>query len=137
MKSAALALSVAMLFGAIAAAPVVAATTTMALPDCGGAPTVQPTSVIIFCGDAGITTEKLQWTGWGGTFAAAVGTATVNLCTPNCAAGNVKHYRVVLIATGRQHCSNGQSAYAKVSYAYIGPQPPNTDPDSSVTYTCK
>jgi hypothetical protein len=137
VNKAALLFSAALLLGSIAAAPAGAAAPVMALPDCAGGPTVEPDSVTLACADAGITADKLQWTGWGSPFAAAVGTASVNTCTPNCAAGTFKHYRIVLIATGRQRCSNGRAAYAKVTYAFIGASPANTDPDPTVPYTCK
>jgi hypothetical protein len=127
----------AMLLGTVAIARAASSAPTMALPDCAGGPTVRPESVTLACADAGITAEKLQWTGWGSTFAAAVGVASVNTCTPNCAAGTYKHYRIVLIATGQQHCSNGQTAYAKVSYAFIGAAPSSVDPDPTVPYKCK
>ena len=130
-----LALPVATLLGTTTHAR--AAATAMAIPDCAGAPVVKPASVTLACADAGITADKLQWTGWGSTFAAAVGTASVNTCTPNCAAGTFKSYRIVLIATGSQHCSNGQQAYAKVTYAFIGVSPGAVDPDPTVPFRCK
>jgi hypothetical protein len=131
------ALVVALILGAAPIAKVSAATSPMALPDCAGGLEVQPASVTLACGDAGLIANKLQWTGWGSTFAAAVGVASVNNCTPNCAAGTFKNYRVVLIATGQQHCSNGRQAYAKITYAFIGASPGAGDPDPTVPYRCK
>ena len=137
MNKPALVLSAALLLGSIAIGPAGAAAPAMALPDCAGGPTVRPDSVTLACADAGITAQKLQWTGWGNTFAAAIGTASVNTCTPNCAAGTFKQYRIVLIATGKQTCGNGQPAYAKVTYAFIGAAPSSVDPDPTVPFKCK
>ena len=109
---------------------------TMALPNCLGQPQIAPSEVIIACADANFEIEKIQWTGWGSTFAAGLGTASINDCTPYCAAGHFHSYRIVLIASGKQQCGNGQSAYEKITYAFIGKSPyPETDP--STTFKCK
>lgn len=110
----------------------------VALPDCAGAPQVAPHTVVLACADAGITVNRVRWTGWGAAFAAGIGIASVNDCTPSCVAGHVHPFRVVLIALGRQTCPNGEHAYAKITYAWIGKPPyANADPNPTVPYPCR
>jgi hypothetical protein len=95
----------------------------MGLPDCQGNSVFQPKRVTIACGDGNFFVESLGWTGWGASFAAGVGTGKMNDCQPNCAAGHFGNYPVVLIVSGKQTCPNGQPAYEKVTYAFVGRSP--------------
>ena len=97
--------------------------TPSALPDCLGKPQVKPSEIILACADANARIEKLAWTGWGSSFAAAVGTMTVNDCIPYCAAGHFHNYKAVVIVTGTQKCANGIIAYKTVEYAFLGKSP--------------
>ena len=110
-----------------------------ALPDCLGKPKVRPTEVIFACGDANFGARKLRWTGWGEAFAAAVGVAYANDCTPDCAAGKVHNYQAVLVASGSQRCPGGVVAYLQVTIAFVGPSPyPKAKPSDLVdTLRCR
>jgi len=106
----------------------------MALPDCQGKPLVQPERVTLTCADGNFSIENMRWTGWGESFAAGMGAGKINDCEPSCVGGHFHTYPMLLIATGRQTCPNGQPAYEKVTYAFVGRSafPPNapatTDP---------
>jgi hypothetical protein len=100
-----------------------AATTPIALPDCLGRPVVKPMSVTLTCADGGFTVENLKWTGWGESFAAATGTGRINDCEPDCADGHFNNYPMLLAVAGRQTCPNGEPAYERVVYAFVGPSP--------------
>jgi hypothetical protein len=126
------------LAGALAAAAAAAAASpTVGLPDCLGKLQVRPASVVLTCADANFAVRKLRWTGWGSAFAAGIGTAVVNDCTPTCVAGKFHNYRIVLIASGSQSCPTGR-AYAQVTYAFIG-RPPfsSTAADSVYPRRCR
>lgn len=114
--------------------------TPIALPDCVGKPEIKPKDMTIACGDGNFRIEKIQWTGWGETFAAGVGTGTLNDCEPYCAAGHFHNYPMVVIASGRQTCPNGQPAYAMVTYAFIGRSPlpasAQNAKDASMSFPC-
>jgi hypothetical protein len=115
--------------------PVAAASSTIALPDCNGKPVVKPSSVVLACADAGIVAAHVKWNGWGAAVASGTGVASVNDCSPNCAAGHLLNYTVSLRAAGRQRCPSGQTAYARVSYAWVGKSPygPGT---TTLQYPC-
>jgi hypothetical protein len=120
--------------------PSSASPTTIALPNCLGKPEVKPKDVTLACADANFRVENLQWTGWGETFAAGMGSGTVNDCQPTCVAGHFHNYPMVVIVSGRQTCPGGQLAYAKLTYAFIGRSPFPTNAQSaknaSTTVSC-
>jgi hypothetical protein len=109
------------------------------LPDCTGKLVVRPSSVVLACGDDNFQAKQLRWSGWGQSFAAAQGTASVNDCKPDCAAGHFHSYPVILIAKGRQTCS-GRPAYAGVTYAFPAAAPnvahPSSLKDATVGFRC-
>lgn len=94
-----------------------------ALPDCLGKPRVRPAEVVLACADANFGVRKLRWTGWGSAFAAAIGVAYANDCTPYCAAGHMHAYQAVIVASGTQRCPNGTTAYSRVTVAFVGRSP--------------
>jgi hypothetical protein len=118
---------------ALTAPPARSQATTIALPNCLGKPEIKPLTIVFTCADGGFLVERLKWTGWGNTFAAAVGTASVNDCNPNCAGGHYHHYPMVVIANGRQTCLNRQSAYLRVTYAFVGRSPFPADAPGTLT----
>jgi hypothetical protein len=116
------------------------AASTIALPNCVGKPEIKPKDVTLACGDGNFRVENIRWTGWGETFSAGIGTGTLNDCTPYCAAGHFHNYPMVVIVSGKQSCPNGQQAYVKLVYSFIGRSPyPSDAPgtqDPSVRFPC-
>jgi hypothetical protein len=89
-------------------------------PDCQGKPHVKPADLVIACGDGNASVSGITWVGWGSSFTAGRGTAAINDCKPNCAAGHDHDYPVVVILTGRQTCRpSGKIAYARLSLAFL------------------
>jgi hypothetical protein len=114
------------------------AATTIGLPDCLGKPRVRPASVVLACADGNFSISKLAWTGWGQQFAAGRGTASINDCKPNCAAGHFHSYPVILLATGRQSC-HGKAAYASTTYAFVTQTPyqAKTVNEATIGFRCR
>lgn len=113
----------------------------IALPNCLGKPEVRPKDVIVTCADANFRVGNIRWTGWGESFAAGLGTATINDCEPTCVAGHFHSYATVVIVNGSQTCPGGQQAYAKLTYAFIGrsPFPANAQRtgDAGMSFPCR
>lgn len=61
--------------------------------DCGQKES-KPTSLTIYCADAGIGLAKLKWSTWGGSSAKGTGLYYANDCEPNCASGKVHQTNV-------------------------------------------
>lgn len=74
----------------------------------------------------------------GQPFAAGRGTASINDCQPNCAAGYFHSYPVILLATGRQSC-DGKPAYASTTYAFITQTPyqVKTVNEATIGFRCR
>ena len=127
------------LFAWLALSGVASGSATTGLIDCAGKPAFQPRSIVLACGDANFQASGLRWTGWSASFAAAQGTARVNDCTPNCAAGHFHSYPVILVAKSLRTCA-GRPAYSAVTYAFPATAPPGMRATSvagaTVTYRC-
>jgi hypothetical protein len=133
VRSTTIALASAALLGSGGAVSAGAAAHPTALPDCLGKPRVRPATVVLACGDGNFGVRRLSWTGWGEPFAAAVGTAYANDCTPNCAAGRFHTYRAVIVAAGAQRCVN-VIAYSRITVAFVGPSPYPKSKASDLVY---
>lgn len=110
------------------------------LIDCLGKTQVRPAAVVLTCADANMSVRHLSWTGWGASFAAALGEMSVNSCTPNCAAGTFHTFKVVLIARGAERCGN-VLAYNALTFAFLGRSPFPATSDwtlhPTITYRCR
>jgi hypothetical protein len=100
-----------------------AAQTPRALANCAGHPQVKPATVLIACADGNFGVGHLTWVGWGDIRAVGLGSAFLNDCTPDCAAGHFHNYPAVVIVSGSQRCPNGELAYLTITYAFIGRSP--------------
>jgi hypothetical protein len=95
----------------------------------------RPASVVLTCGDAGYSLVKLHWQSWGGARAAATGAASVNNCTPNCAAGKFKSYPVTLAADRLKTCQ-GKQVYLRLTVHFTGARPQGYKANDPWTFTC-
>jgi hypothetical protein len=68
--------------------------------DCGGSAHVEPASLVLACGDAGLELARLHWQGWGDASATASGTLIAQTCIPNCVSSGTKSYRVAVTVSG-------------------------------------
>lgn len=63
--------------------------------DCGGQSQVRPSDITsIYCGDNSVSVTDISWSSWGPRTASGSGTENINLCRPNCAAGNYEQRAV-------------------------------------------
>jgi len=53
----------------------------------GAGPAVEPTNIVLSCGDGNASLTGLAWSSWGVSSATGSGEYTHNLCVPNCASG--------------------------------------------------
>lgn len=86
-------------------------------PATGDTLSQEPTSIVIACADGGLALQSLRWTSWGATSATATGTFSLNLCTPDCAAGKLAYYPAVLTLSDVVDSAGGP-AFTVVSLTY-------------------
>jgi hypothetical protein len=87
---------------------------------------VAPATVTIACADDGFIISGLAWPDWGAAKAHASGTATINTCDPNCAAGNAVQRAIAVTAKGLEPCWKAQPQYTRLSWTF----PDGTRPGS-------
>ena len=66
----------------------------------------KPKSIQPFCADAGMPITKIRWTQYGAKTAKGRGTAAVNDCEPNCAAGKSRSYPVRVKLSRVRQCGD-------------------------------
>ena len=57
-------------------------------------PRVEPSRIVLACGDFGLYVSHIDWNGWTHRRARGKGKLYVNSCDPSCSAGNFKKYPV-------------------------------------------
>jgi hypothetical protein len=82
----------------------------------------QPKSITVYCADAGVVIGKIRYTTYNATTARGSGTSTVNLCDPNCAAGNTKTYRVRFTLSNVTQCGDSFQ-FRRLRMSYVGAKP--------------
>ena len=95
----------------------------------------KPTELVIACGDGNYFLSKLRWSGWGTPTATATGVAEANTCTPNCAAGKFKSYRMTATATRLTTCGKAKY-YGYLTITYPGARPAGTAKRDPHTLGC-
>jgi hypothetical protein len=94
--------------------------------DCAGAPPsslqVEPSSIIVACGDGGIGAQDLVWSTWTSGGASGSGEVWQNDCTPDCANGVVNHYPASITLSDVQPSSDGP-AFTVLTATYSGAEP--------------
>jgi hypothetical protein len=82
----------------------------------------KPKTITVFCGDAGVIINKIKYSSYGAKTAAGTGTAVVNLCEPNCAAGKTKNYKVKFKLSQVTQCGDSYQ-FRKLQMTYVGAKP--------------
>jgi hypothetical protein len=98
--------------------------------------TLAPATLTLACADANYTLVKLHWANWGSDPASIDGQASVNDCTPNCAAGHFHSYQVTAMASGIEHCLSGRMQYTKLVVHYTGARPTGIAANDSYSFPC-
>jgi hypothetical protein len=94
-----------------------------------------PSELVLACGDANYSLEKLKWRAWGTVAAKATGLAQANDCTPNCAAGHFHSYRVQVIADHLVACGRAK-VYEHLITVYPGARPAGLKARDEQTLPC-
>lgn len=102
------------------AVPVVAsaAPSETAIVDCAGDLVTRPSSIVLTCGDASVSINKITWSSWTANAAKGKGTLAWNTCLPKtCVDGIVEKYPVRIVLGGLASGTEG-SVFSKVRLAF-------------------
>lgn len=94
--------------------------------DCSGRPVTRPSTYSWTCADYGMGIQRMHWTSWTSHLASGYGTMWENDCTPNCAAGHIRHYAAIATFWGSARV-NGHPAerrYTRLTLVFPGRRPP-------------
>ncbi len=113
---------------AVAVAAAKPANRTYVTAKCSGA-AFKPKSIVLTCGDAGLTATRLQWTQWGRKKAHGAGLGVEKICKPDCAAGKVGKAAMKLVLSRPRFCrQDGKRHFTKVHYKWL-PSAPGEGPN--------
>jgi hypothetical protein len=94
----------------------------------------KPKTITVFCADDGVFIKKIKYSAYTAKIARGKGTAVVNLCVPNCAAGKLKNYAVRLTLSKVSQCGDSFQ-FHDLSMTYVGAKPKG-DRTIKETYDC-
>jgi hypothetical protein len=85
----------------------------------------KPATIILTCGDAGISVGKLKWSKWSPTRAVASGSFTWNDCTPSCVEGHFHNRPVKVTLSGPERCpGRAHEAFGRATFTFPRGGPP-------------
>jgi len=105
-----------------AAAPASAAAPRTWLRTCEQTNVIEPSSVILSCGDGGIGVKSITWNYWNSTHAWGTGTFYTNTCKPTCSAGHYVYNKVNFYLAGVKFEVNALF-YTTLSVKAVGTPP--------------
>ena len=105
------------------------------LPDCG-AQSVAPHELTLACGDGNYGLTNMAWTSWGSGRATGHGLASANDCSPTCAAGHFRTYRLTAVATTIKLCASGRTQYTRLVLTYGTKRPTGLKTTDRWTFAC-
>ena len=85
---------------------------------------IRPKSIVVACADANFYVANIRWSQWRTTRAVGVGTAHVNDCKPNCAAGHVHSYPATATFSKPKRCPDGRRDYRRALVTFSSPDRP-------------
>jgi hypothetical protein len=96
----------------------------------------KPTSIIVSCADANTTVSGIRWTSYGTEDALGSGTARVNACDPNCAAGEFHDYPARVTLSKPQDCGKDVTQFTRLALTYTGARPPSASGTFTAPFPC-
>jgi hypothetical protein len=110
----------------------VAPTTTAApvdvIANCTSA-TYEPATIILACGDGGVSATQISWSAWGATSATGTSIIKANLCNPDCAQGSTGSFPATITLSGVTSGASGQ-IFSTLTASFSGASP-NGNPTES------
>lgn len=94
------------------------------IADCQTA-SYEPATIILACGDGGISATRISWTSWAATSATGTAVIVANLCNPDCAQGSTGSFPAAITLSGVTTGSSG-TIFSSLTANFAGPSPSGT-----------
>lgn len=95
------------------------------LADCQ-TPSYEPVTIILACGDGGITATRIQWSSWGPTSATGTAVILATLCNPNCAQGSSGSFPASITLSDATAAGSSGELFSTLTATFTGASPTGT-----------
>lgn len=95
----------------------------------------KPKSFVVTCADSNFSVEKIKYSSYGAKSAKGTGTAVVNTCDPNCAAGTDKSYPVKFTFSRVRQCGDVPQ-FRRATITFTGARPTGMAKTTVQPFTC-
>jgi hypothetical protein len=129
--------SLAALTAAAAAAGCGGSDTKVLFPSACANPTYKPPQIIVTCADANTVVRGITWKSYGDKTADGSGTANVNACDPNCAAGRFQMFPAAVKLSAPEDCAKDSAQFTHLVMTYTGAQPAAGGSTIQEDFPCK
>jgi hypothetical protein len=99
-------------------------------------PTYKPTQIIVTCADANTVLKGIKWSDYGSDSAEGAGTASVNACDPNCAAGKFQQFPATVKLSNPKDCRKDVRQFTHLVLTYTGARPQGASASLTEDYPC-
>jgi hypothetical protein len=111
-------------------------TTKVLFPPSCGKPTYKPAQIVVTCGDANTVVQGISWKSYGEKSASGTGTAAVNGCDPNCAAGKFEKFPATVALAKPKDCGKGVTQFTRLVMTYTGAKPGSAGSKIAEDFPC-
>jgi hypothetical protein len=95
----------------------------------------KPKSFVVTCADANFEVRKVKYSSYGEKVARGTGTARINDCEPNCAAGTFKKYPVRFKLSRVRQCGDVPQ-FRRLTVVFTGDRPAGEDRRMRQPFRC-
>jgi hypothetical protein len=95
----------------------------------------KPKSVIVTCADANFAIKKITYSSYGTKKARGTGTASINTCEPNCAAGTFQSFPVRFVMSRVGQCGDVPQ-FRRLTVTFTGKRPTGQSRTLRQPFTC-
>jgi hypothetical protein len=97
--------------------------TVLITDDCSNAGRIEPSSIVLTCGDGTAVAKDLSWSQWTASTALGRGIIDEVSCVPDCADGRDVTYHVRLTLSSPVRAGSGMHYFTKITVSYLGKGP--------------
>jgi hypothetical protein len=99
-------------------------------------PSYKPRQIIVTCADANTVLKGISWKSYGSDNANGSGTANVNACDPNCAAGKFQAFPATVKLSRPKDCRKDVRQFTHLVLTYTGAKPQGASASLTEDYPC-
>src|SRR6266508_255299 len=121
-----------MLLARLVVAPLALGALALGVTACGGSgsdskvlfpaecskPTYKPKQIVVTCADANTVIQNITWKSYDDKSASGSGTANVNACEPNCAAGKFEKFPATVALSNPKSCGKDVKQFTSLVLTY-------------------